>query len=155
MRKVKYDFDPFKIAGIKPKSQKSRARTLSEVAAFVKEQVLQKIASGKSPVTGSAFPKLKSKSYKAKKQKEAGNTKANLELSGKMLDSLTVRQQSGKLRLTVGNKQQKKASGHNHWSGNGQSRTLYRPFIPDEKNDETFSAAITQGIKRITKRENG
>lgn len=145
--KIKYDFNPFgkEYANVKVKGD-LKEEIISDVKDFVKEKVLSAIGEGRSPVYGDKWAAL-SPSYKKIKKKEAGNTKANLELFGDMLDSLDVIEHGNGLRITVGDDQMEKADGHNNFSG--KSSLPLRRFIPKEKDGETFSKEIKKGIIEI------
>lgn len=153
-RKVKFDFNPFKIANVQIRNPEKRQEAISEVRDFVLKEVLKKVGDQQSPVSGRGrFTPLKP-DYAAIKKKEAGNTKANLELEGDMLDSLSVDVvKGGKLRLTVSDDQQPKADGHNNFTGKSLfPKSRQRQFIPDEKRDQEFKRDINKGISDIVKR---
>ncbi len=141
---VKFDFDPLKgVTGIK---RQDKEQLRSEIASYVKEQVLSYVGSAKSPVTGGSFAPL-SKEYRAFKSKISSSTKPNLELYGDMLDSLEVIEIGNKLRLTVGDDQQGKADGHNNFTG--KSKLPERKFIPNAAEGENFDSDILDGIEKI------
>lgn len=146
--RIFYEFDPFEEAGIKPPKDAESAK--EEIGDFVKEQVLQHIASGSSPVAGGDWKRSLSKSYKKEKAKYSSVSYANLELKGDMLDALDVVDKRGnKLSLEItGSTEVAKADGHNNFSG--KSSLPKRQFIPE--SDETFKRAIIDGIKKIAKR---
>lgn len=152
MRKVKFDFDPFDIAKVDKRKIPSEVKQLiiEDVVDLIQDKVLTYVADQTSPVSGVGSFKKLSKEYSVIKSKEVGNTKANLEAQGDMLDSLSVSQLKGtKIRLTVADDQQDKADGHNNFSG--QSMLPRRPFIPDERRGETFKKEILDGIKKTVK----
>lgn len=144
---IKYDFNPFEIAGIQVRGSK-RKQILNRVANLVEELVLSDIGDTKSPVTGRQFKGL-SKKYKKRKDEEGATPIANLELEGDMLDSLTVVRREGSLRLSVGAGQQAKADGHNNFTG--KSKLPERKFIPDAKKGEKLRPGIRDEIKRLVK----
>lgn len=142
--KVKFDFNPLKGIRIKDKSVKDDI--LDQIASYVQERVLFDVGNQVSPVTGDKFPAL-DKDYAKRKRAEGGTPIANLELTGDMLSSLTVKRTSKGLQLTVGSDQQEKAAGHNHWYG---SPTMpRRAFIPKADSGEDFSEDILKGIQSI------
>ena len=146
MAKFKFEFDPFDYAKVeKPKGRKLSS-ILDEVADLVKEAVLTDVGETRSPVTGRAFKGL-SKDYKAEKQAQGGSGSPDLELSGSMLDALTVkRTRRGTLELFVDSeKEQGKVDGHNNFTG--QSKLPERKFIPH--SDEDFRPAILNQIKSL------
>lgn len=147
-RKVKYDFDPFEIAGIdkKPRGE-LKEEILSAVADFVAEEVRAKIESSTSPVSGEGkFTKL-SKEYRKRKLAEGLSGSPDLTFSGDLLSSIEVDFFKNKLRLTVSDDQQDKADGHNNFSGRSNLPT--RAFIPNESDGQTFKRDILNGIKDI------
>lgn len=146
-RLVKFDFDPLDGIDIQLKSS-DKKQLLDAVANYVKESVLSSIGDGVSPVTGDHFPKL-SKDY-ASKQK-SGNRLANLELSGDLLDSLSVKVLKGStLRITVDSDQQGKADGHCKFNKDNNDRIPARPFIPGASSSQSkFSDDIESGIKDV------
>lgn len=146
---VKFDFDPFQIAGVSKRSIPDDLfdDILDEVSNYVKEQVLSKVGDGESPVGGrGTFEKL-DKDY-AKKE-HGGNRTAKLELDGDLLDSVQIIRSGSKLRLTVGDDQQPKADGHNNFTG--QSKLPTRRFIPFERDGESFDDEILKEIKSIVR----
>jgi hypothetical protein len=154
-KKVEYKFDPLKIAGVKKSDVPKRALDdiLSKVADYVKESVLSYVADEESPVSGrGAFKALSKKSeYTEEKKDLVGNTKANLENTGALLDSVKVVGNGSALVLTVDSDQMGKADGHNNHSGDSNLPT--RRFIPKAKDGETFKRDILDGIKQIVKDE--
>lgn len=142
--KVKYDFNPFgsNYANVKVSGDK-RKEILEDLKDFIKVRILEDVGEGISPVTGKQWAGL-SKEYKKKKAKEAGNTKANLELFGEMLDSLDVIDFGNGLRVTVSDDQMAKADGHNNFSG--KSKLPERKFIPNAKAGEDFSKELKKEI---------
>jgi hypothetical protein len=142
----RFEFDPFDYAKVtKPKGKKLSA-ILDEVADLVKESVLLDIGNSRSPVNGRSFKSL-SPDYRKEKEAKGGSGKADLELSGSMLDALTVKKTSnGKLQILVDDpSQQGKVDGHNNFTG--QSKLPERKFIPDESED--FRPAIRKKIKTL------
>jgi len=146
LAKFKFEFDPFEYAKVeKPKGRKLSS-ILDEVADLVKEAVLTDVGETRSPVTGRAFKSL-SKVYKEEKQAQGGSGSPDLELSGSMLDALTVkRTRRGTLELFVDSeKEQGKVDGHNNFTG--QSKLPERKFIP--ASGEDFRPAIRKQIKTL------
>lgn len=147
IKKVAFEFDPFKETGIKPPlSARDRKAALSEVADFVKTEVLDYVAQSKSPVQGGGFKRTLSKEYRKRKTSEGGSGVADLELSGDMLDALDVAVKGGKrLSLQITGSQAPKADGHcNH---SGDSQLPERIFIP--RPGEQLKPDIMRGVKRI------
>jgi hypothetical protein len=141
-KKVKYVFDP--IGDLKIVNKQA---VLEEISELLKEEILDHVGSGKSPVSKENFPKLK-KTY-ADDQKFGDDT-PNLELSGDMLDSLTVRPNKGKIEVFVegGSKLMRgKVEGHNQHDSSLTPKIRKRRFIPTE--DQTFKRGIMRAIKDI------
>ena len=107
--------------------------------------MLLDLGDGKSPVAGRGSFKKLNKEY-AGEQKD-GNTTANMELEGDMLDALLSKNRKGdKIEIGIFKaKEQGKADGHNNFSGKSTLPT--RRFIPNEK--ERFKKRIRTGIKTI------
>lgn len=142
--KIKYDFNPFgrdyadtKVTGDK------RSAILDDLKDFIKTKILENVGEGRSPVTGDKWEGL-SKEYKKRKQQEVGNSKANLELFGDMLDSLEVIEFGDGLRVTVAEDQMDKADGHNNFSG--KSKLPPRKFIPNAAAGEEFADDLKREI---------
>ena len=144
---IKYDFDPFDIAGVSSKkfSDSDVEDIMSDVEDLVKEKVLSYVGDGVSPVKGRGAFKQLTEDYS--KEMKHGSRKPNLELEGDLLDSVTVIRSGRKLRLTVGDDQMPKADGHNNFSGDSKIPT--RRFIPYEKDGETFKSDILKDIRSI------
>lgn len=146
-RKVKFDFKP--LEGVRV-TGRQKSQIMQEVKDFVTEQVLDHVGSSKSPVAGGSFKKSLEKNYKKKKVAQGGASVANLDLSGSLLDSLRViKKDENTLRLTVLTGEQKKADGHNNFSG--KSNLPERNFIPDEKREQNLNRTIWKGIRDIVK----
>lgn len=151
MARVEYNFDPFDAVGVSTEGLPTSAvkEAISEIGDFVYSKIIEKTADQESAVTGESFPKL-SASYAKKKLSEAGNTLANLALSGDMMESLKVINRGSTITVTVGANQQAKADGHNNHSGD--SRIPERKFIPSADLGETFSEEILSGVSEIVTR---
>jgi hypothetical protein len=124
--------------------EKIPRETREEVGEFLVEQILSKVASRKSPVTGDSFDKL-SDDYKKKKQAEGLSGVPNLESSGDMLDALDYRVTSRGIEIGVFGDDAPKADGHNNLSGNSQLPE--RRFIPAV--GEGFMPSIEREVERI------
>lgn len=144
-RKVMFDFNPLK--GVRLKSETAKKQARQAVKEYVLEEVLSQVGEGRSPVTGRKWAKL-TKQY-AEREK-FGSRLANLELTGRMLDSVRVLEKGNQLRLTVTQSQQKKADGHNNFSG--LSSLPERRFVPDGKANQTFNKKIQKGIQTVLAR---
>lgn len=148
MAKVKFDFNLSDYTDVILKGE-FKESAIEDVTNFVKEAVLKDVGGGVSPVTGRAFPKYKDpKKYPGKEKRKSP---VNLELSGDMLDSLSVDQLSGtKIRLTVSEDQMPKADNHNKFSAKSQDTGVpARKFIPNAANGENFKPEIRKRIEQI------
>jgi len=145
-----FTFNPFKIAGVSPNdlTASQRKSVIKEVKDFVIEEVLTRVGGGQSTAKGEKSFKILSKDY-AKAQK-GGNRKPNLELTGDMLDSLTVKQDGNKLTLSVSKTENNKAEGHNQL-GSKSSPLPRRRFIPAQK--QGFKKEINAEIASIVNDE--
>lgn len=146
--KVAYEFDPFELLGVDAPRGNDRRAALEEMADYVRTEVLSYVADSESPVSGGRFKSTLSPEYAKLKKKLVGNAKANLELSGDMLDALEcVVKSNGMLELRVTGKEGDKADGHNNFSG--RSTLPPREFIPNEAKGQTFKRSIIRGMKEI------
>lgn len=120
-----------------------RTQVKEEVGQYVLDEILSRVGSGESPVSGERFKQL-TKKY-ADKMK-GGNRTPNLELEGDMLASLGYRRTSNGVAVGIMEKSQRpKADGHNNFSG--QSSLPKRRFIPAP--DQNFKTDIESGIQDI------
>lgn len=127
---------------------KDRAEVKKEVGNYVLEKTLEETGRQQSIVTGRQWKRL-SKDYKKLKQKVASG-KANLELSGDMLDSLKFKNTRDGVEVGVfTTKQAKKADGHCHTEVFGTSKLPPRKFIP--KQEEGYRPGVVKEINNIVK----
>lgn len=150
MAKVRYDFDPMKLTGVKvPRASRADAR--DEVADFVKEQILSRTADGRTSVKGGKWKRTLSPEYKKKKSEESSADFANLELTGDMLDALETSVVGKNIRIEVAGDEAGKAEG-NLTGSYGRSPNLKnaRQFMPVD--DQELSPEIVSGIKKILQR---
>lgn len=143
--KVVYEFDPFELTGVEvPRGNRDDA--LSEIADYVRTEILQYVGEGKSPVQGGAWKKSLSAEYKKIKEKISGSDFANMELTGDMLDALEARVVGGKIKVGwFGGEEADKADGHNNFSG--KSELPLRESIP--KENQGFKKDIVTGMREI------
>lgn len=143
--KIFFEFDPFELANVEaPKTNIREAK--KKIADLVLTEVLDYVGGSRSPVSGEGWKKSLSADYKKLKSKISGNTTANMELYGDMLDSLEcVVNSAGMLELRIQGGEAAKADGHNNHSG--ESSLPQRRFIPDE--GQTFKRDILEKIKTI------
>ena len=150
IKKVSYEFNPFKQLGVSvPKKNKEQA--LADVRDYVKEQMLSHIGDAKSPVKDGNWKSSLSKEYKKIKSEKSSVGKANLELSGEMLDALEVDMKSDKIVVQISGDQAGKADGNNRgtYGKDKPDPSKARNFIP-QKGQE-FNQKIQNGIKKILK----
>jgi hypothetical protein len=140
--KIFFEFDPI---GDKKLSASDRRDALDAIADFVKEQVLEYVGDGKSPVSGGKWKRSLSAKYAAIKSEQSSAGFANMELTGEMLDALEVVVNDDVLSLQITGDQAAKADGHNNHSGD--SSLPERRFIPDE--GQNFKQDILRGIAQI------
>jgi phage gpG-like protein len=147
-RKVKFDFDPLIVAGVKKRVPKSiREDVITSVAEMLEREILAYTKRGTSPVEDGDWQRSLSKSYLKKKKAQGGASYSDLRLDGDLMSSLEVGQFGNKLRVTVSDDQQGKADGHNNFSGN--SPLPERQFIPDETKGQHFDQKIIKKIAKI------
>lgn len=150
MPKIKFDFSPFKYSDYNRNEfdDSDQIRIEELVSDYVVESMLAKIEDTQSPVGGEGRFKPLSKEYKAFKRDVLGTTKANLSLSGDMLESLHIKfLQNNRLQVTVTDEEQDKADGHCNFSG--RSRLPKRRFIPNASEKQDFIDDIQKGIAAI------
>lgn len=143
-----YRFDPIAELDVEiPRNARREAR--EAVASFLQEELLSYIGEGRSPVSGGAWRKKLTPGYLKEKEKESGVDFANLELSGDLLDSLSVEVRGTEVVLDVGKDQYGKAEGHiTGQYGDGKMKADYRrQFLP--QGNEEFKREIQNNIKRI------
>ena len=141
-KKVKFTFDP--IGSIKVVNKPS---VLQEIADLLKDEILDHVGNGKSPVQGESFDRLSSK-Y-ANREKD-GRALPNLELTGDMLDNLEVRVKGSKIEVFVdgnSNPMRGKVEGHNQHDPGLTPKIPKRRFIPAE--DQEWKPSINRTIKDI------
>jgi hypothetical protein len=145
--KVEFVFDPFEATGESVPEGSSKREVLDEISDYVKERILDSVASQKSPVKGYDWPKL-SKSYKKFKEESGHPGVSDLQFSGDLLDALQVKKTRGnKIKVVIEGSQAPKADGHNNHSG--ESTLPLRRFIPSEDDGDEFKGDIIDGIAQI------
>ena len=96
-----------------------------------------------SPVKGvyKPFPAL-NKEYKKRKQKIAGNSKANLKLFGDLDESMEIDADENSFTININKDNVEKAYNHN------EGDTLpKRQFLPNDERGETFKRNVVAKIK--------
>lgn len=141
-----YKFNPIKDLDLQiPKDKRREA--LQAAADLIKTEMLDYIGEGKSPVSGGKWIRGLTKEYAKKKSEESGADFANLELSGDLLDSLSVEATSSSITIDVGSDQKDKAEGHLSGLYGEHSRIRPRQFMP--QGDETFKRSIISKLKDL------
>lgn len=123
-----------------------KARIRRDVGEYLVEQTLKTVSDAKSPVAGEKWPAL-SKEYKKQKVSEGGQPRADMELSGDMLQDLTWKEDPNGIRLGfLGTSEAPKADGHVKFSGkdNGVPK---RRFIPGEGQE--YVKSIQADVEQI------
>jgi hypothetical protein len=124
---------------------KLKTQIKEAVGEYLVEQTLLSVGNSNSPLEGyGKFPGLSDK-YKKKKKSERGDTSANLNAEGDMLDSLDFKTTREGVTIGVYGKNAPKADGHNNLSG--ESKLPLRRFLPD--TSDAYAAKIEKGIKQI------
>ncbi|NDF13428.1 MAG: hypothetical protein EB060_11530, partial [Proteobacteria bacterium] len=122
---------------LKGLNKAQRQEVLDQIGELLVEQILEAVGGERSPVTGNAFRPL-SLEYAKRKKEEVGNTRANLDLFGDMLQAVDFKIRDEKIEIGVFGDQAPKADGHNNLSG--RSKIPTRRFIP--KEGQTFTPDI-------------
>lgn len=144
-----WKFKPLEELGIEiPRG--ARREALEAAAEYIRTAMLDYIGSGTSPVSGGKWVRSLTKEYAAKKGEESSAGFANLELSGDLLDSLTVEAISGTtITVDVGSDERDKAEGHLTGLYGKNSRIRPRQFMPQD--NQRLKKDILQGVKDILK----
>lgn len=125
---------------------KVRRKIQDNVGDYLLEQTLQAVGDKKSPIEGGGdFPPLKKGPYRKKKLDEIGNTEANLEFSGTMLDELDYKKDEDGIVIGVFGDAAPRADGHNNLSGD--SNLPLRKFLPGE--GESYKSDIEETVDQI------
>jgi len=120
-----------------------------EIAEYLKEQILLNVGKQQSPIAGEKWPNLKKGPYRDKVKPDiAGNTRANMELRGDMLDQLDYEITDDGVEIGIYGSEAWKADGHNKLSG-ATNKTPKRRFIP--KKGQNFDRGIQENIENIIK----
>lgn len=110
-----------------------------DIGELLVEQILESLADVKSPVQGGDYKRTLSELYGAKKKKETGSDKANLDLHGDLINAIDYRVKGNTIQVGVFDSDNAgKADGHNNFSG--LSKLPTRQFLP--KDGQTFRKDI-------------
>jgi hypothetical protein len=124
---------------------KIQSRVKQDVGEFLVESLLSSAAKGQSSVAGEGSFDPLSPIYRKKKVAEGHAGKANLELSGDLLDGLTFEETNKGIELGWFGAEAGKADGHNNLSG--KSHLPQRRLLPDV--GQSFSDSIQSGAEKI------
>jgi hypothetical protein len=150
-RDVIYEFDPFKVTGLKQPRGSNRKDILRDIGDYLVETVLDSVSKQQSPIKGKGRFQPLSPDYKKFKKAEGAGGKANLELEGDMLEALKFTIKDGKIRFGIRGKQGDKADNHNKFSSESKrTKVPPRNFIPKNNRDK-FDQPIIDGMKDIIK----
>ena len=133
----------------------NKQAALDEVGEFIRDSILDHLGEASTPVSGGAYKATLSPDYKKFKSKISGNTSANMELYGDMLDSLEYKIDESAGTVTIGifdESEARKAYGHHtgfkgHPNAKMRGNKNKRQFIPN--SSQSFKDEITRGIQRI------
>jgi hypothetical protein len=116
---------------------------LNGVADYLMRSILDYVGEAKTPVAGGSYDSTLSEKYANREKK--GDTLANLDLNGDMLNALEsiINYETGVISLGIFDSDQA-IKAFNHNTGDTLPQ---RQFIPEE--DQTFKAEILRGIPRI------
>lgn len=137
----------------KIKNKNLRKEAANEVGQFLVDYILDKVGESASPVDKGIYKSSLTKNYKKVKSEISGNTQANMELFGDMLDSLEYTVKDGKVEVGIFDKDQAaKAYGHNtgfkgHPNAKMRGNKYKRQFIPSKSKN--FNKEAREEINRI------
>ena len=145
---VSFTYDVSKhLKGVPEEDREDAAYDAGEAAL---EKISEFMDKQRSPVKGErAFAALQSERYKAYKQKKAGNKKANLRLTGKMLESLDVDADESSFTISVVGGTNDVEKAYNHNVGDTLPK---RQFLPDDKRNQEFKGDVVKAIKEAINR---
>jgi hypothetical protein len=123
--------------------EEDRETALEDVGQFLVDSILDYVGQGKSPVSGKRDFKALSTPY-ADREK-GGDTLANLDLTGGMLDSLTYKVVGDKVVVGIFDEDEA-IKAYNHNIGDTLPK---RQFIPDDAKGESLKSDIQRGISSI------
>ena len=141
-----YKFNPIKELDLDIPRDK-QAEALAAAAEYLKEIMLDYIGEGKSPVSGGKWVRGLTKEYLKRKGEESSVDFANLELSGDLLDSLTVDTNGNKIVIDVADDQRDKAEGHLTGLYGEKSRIRPRQFMP--QGDGEFKKDVMKKLREL------
>lgn len=142
-----YKFNPIKDFDLDiPRNKRQEA--LEAAAEFLKEALLENIGQAKSPVSNGKWIKGLSPEYKKRKSEESSELFANLELSGSLLDGLSVEVEKNQIIFDLPEEEYGKAEGHITGEyGKFSKKVKPRQFLP--QGTEKFRRDILSDVKEI------
>lgn len=144
-----WEFDPIKETGIKvPKDRVEEA--LEEVATVVKEAVLSRTADLKPSVQDGRWVESLRPAYAKRKAEESSVDKANLELTGDLLDSLKTGVSGRKVFIEVAEEERGKAEGHLTGKYGKHSAIRPRQFMP--VGNQKLAKPIMDQVRKVLRR---
>ncbi len=151
MAKIQYDFDILDDLGIEIKKE-NKEDALEQASELLKTLMLEYIGEAKSPLSNGLWKPGLSKKYKKIKGDLSSSNIANLELSGDLLDSLSVHPVGGKIRIEIPSDQAGKAEGNLIGSyGREPDPKKAREFMPHDEFTSTteFKRPIISKLKAL------
>jgi hypothetical protein len=125
----------------------NREAALKEAAEYLREQLLDFAGQGRSIVSGGRWVKTLSKDYAAEKGESSSVNYADLNLSGHLLDGLSVDVSGNNIVIDVDSADYGKAEGHLTGEYGKSTKIKPRQFMPQQ--GQTFKAAILSELKKI------
>jgi hypothetical protein len=120
-----------------------RSELVNEVGDYLVQSILDYVGEAKSPVSGGKYKSKLNPNYA--KAMKGGDTLANLDLNGDMLNALTFKADISSGKITVGIFDEEQAiKSYNHNKGDTLPK---RQFIPEE--DQKLKSEIIRGVNRI------
>jgi hypothetical protein len=139
----------FEVPRIDDIPESERESALEEIAQFIRDSILDYVGEGKSPIAGGTYKGKLSKVYAD--LEKGGDTLANLDLNGDMLDALEYRIEDDRVIIGIFKADQAiKSYAHNTgYEGHPtlEGKGYVREFIP--KDDQMLKAEIIRGVGRI------
>jgi len=123
-----------------------RAEAKKEIGSYIKEEIISKVQSGSSPVSGENFKQL---SKKYADRMKSGDRNPNLTLFENLLPAIESKNRSGN-DIEIGiykASETGKADGHNKHHDTSEEKLSKRRFIPVE--GQNFKKDIINGVKSI------
>jgi len=126
-------------------SSSKEKQVKDDIGELIIDTILARVGKSKSPIQGHGNFDALSPDYKEEKQGQGRGGKANLELSGDMLDELAFKRTEKGIKLMIEGAVAPRADGHNNFSG--KSKLPLRRFLPAE--GEKFINSLDKEINKI------